>query len=150
MKIVRTTNKVQCHFGQRETKLFLELLKLYPRIPPGHQKLSRGAKLPEPEANQRLLDDALAEQRAENQQRVQALLADPKRFAPVKEGCRVSLSAVDLEWLLQVFNDIRIGSWVRLGSPEEPLTRLNPGTAPNFWAMEGAGYFEMQFLEALS
>ena len=38
---------------------------------------------------------------------------------------------------------------MRLGSPEEKPARLNEKTAPHFWAMEMAGYFQMQLLEAL-
>ena len=45
--------------------------------------------------------------------------------------------------------DIRIGSWIHLGSPETPLKALNAQTAPDRWAMEMAGSFQMLFLELL-
>ena len=80
---------------------------------------------------------------------MQALLADPRRFGHTETGARLSLSPAEVEWLLQVLNDIRVGSWVILGSPEEKPAELNATTAPHFLAMEMAGYFQMQLLEAL-
>jgi len=51
--------------------------------------------------------------------------------------------------LLQVLNDVRIGSWIELGSPERPLEALGAKTAPAVWAMEMAGAFQMSLLELL-
>jgi hypothetical protein len=50
---------------------------------------------------------------------------------------------------MQVLNDVRVGSWVILGSPDKKPAELNATTAPHFLAMEMAGYFQMQLLEAL-
>ena len=150
MKLVRATKtRLLFHLGQRETRLLLQILKLYPRVPSAHHVLSKSGRVPDREANQRLLDEALAEQRAENKQQVLALLADPRRFARTEAGGRLSLPPAEVEWLLQVLNDIRVGSWIILGSPEEKLPELNDNTAPNFLAMEMAGYFQAQLLEAL-
>ena len=116
MRLVRTTKtRLFFHLGHWEAHLLLEVLNLYPCLPPAHQKLSKAGRLPESDANQRLLDEALAEQRAENRKQLQALLADPRRFQQTAAGCRLSLSRAETEWLLQVLNDIRVGSWVRLG-----------------------------------
>lgn len=150
MKLIRTTKtRLLFHLGHWETHLFLEVLNLYPCLPPAHHKLSRAGRLPEPEANQQLLDEALAEHRAENKKQLQALLADPRRFAPTEKGGRLSLPPTEVEWVLQVLNDIRVGSWVLLGSPDKESVHLNETTAPHQRAMEIAGYFEAQLLEAL-
>ena len=150
MKLVRSTRtRLLFHLGQRETGLLLQILRLYPRVPPAHQQLTRSGQLPDREANQRLLDEALAEQRAENRKQLLALLADPRRFARIETGSRLSLPSGEVEWLLQVLNDIRVGSWVLLGAPEEKLPELNETSAPDFVAMEMAGYFQMHLLEAL-
>jgi hypothetical protein len=132
---------------RREKDLLLLVLRLYPRIPAGHQPLSKTR--PEEKANQRLLDEALAEARMENKKALEALLSDTKRFKQQGSGWRLSLSSTDVDWLLQVLNDVRIGSWVQLGSPEQPLKELNVRTAPALWAMEMAGAFQMSFLELL-
>lgn len=150
MRVIRTANdKLVFHLGWRERSLLLELLKLYPRIPPAHQPLSKSARLPDPEANQRLLDEALAEQRAENKRQVQALLSDAQRLRQHPDGWHLSLSRPEVEWLLEVLNDVRVGSWIFLGSPGENLDGLDETTAPDFWAMEMAGYFQMELLHAM-
>ena len=150
MKLVRQTKtRLLFHLGHRETRLLRQILQLYPRVPPAHHVLSKSDRLPDREANQRLLDEALVEQRAENKKQLHALLADPQRFAPTETGSRLSLPPGEVEWLLQVLNDIRVGSWVLLGSPEDKLPELDETTAPNVVAMEMAGYFQMHLLEAL-
>ena len=150
MKLIQATQRrLVFQLGQREQRLLRQVLKLYPRVPSAHQKLSQSSRLPDPEANQRLLDEALAEQRAENKKQLQALLADPRRFKPTETGTRLSLSPAEVEWVLQVLNDVRVGSWILLGSPDEKRMELNERTAPDLAAMETAGYFEAQLLEAL-
>ena len=150
MKLIRTTKtRLIFHLCHWEAHLLLEVLSLYPCLPPAHQKLSQTGRLPESEANQQLLDEALAEHRAENKKLLQALLADPRRFAPTEKGGRLSLPPAEAEWVLQVLNDIRVGSWVLLGSPDTMSEQLNEKTAPHYRAMEIAGYFEAQLLDAL-
>jgi hypothetical protein len=150
MKLVRQTKtRFLFQLGRRETRLLLHILKLYPRVPPAHQMLSKTSRLPDHEGTQRLLDEALAEQRAENKQQLLALLADQRRFTRTETGARLSLPATEMEWLLQVLNDIRVGSWVILGAPADKLPELSDATAPDFLAMEMAGYFQAQLLAAL-
>ena len=150
MKIIRTTKtKLVFHLGRREKHLLQDILHRYPRIPPAHQPLSKSGRVPDREANQRLLDEALAEQRAENKRQVQALLADAGRFQERATGCDLSLSRSEAEWLLQVLNDIRVGSWICLGSPEEKLLPVTVEAGRDFWVMEMAGCFQAELLEAL-
>jgi hypothetical protein len=150
MKLVRSANgKFVFHLGKRDKLMLLQILKLYPQIPSASQPLSKLGKLPDSETNQRLLDEALAEQRAENKKHLETFLTDPRRFADIETGCRLTLSHADMEWLLQVLNDIRVGSWVLLGSPEEKFDNLTLATAPHYWAMELSGMFQSRFLEAL-
>jgi hypothetical protein len=147
--IKRSEDKILFHLARREGELLRRLLKRYPRVPPAHQRLSKSGVLPNSEEDQRLLDEALAEQRAECRKQLQALAADPQRFRSVETGFRLSLAPHDAEWLLQVLNDIRVGSWVNLGSPEanaEEMTALN---ADDLWTMELAGHFEMELLRGL-
>jgi hypothetical protein len=152
VRLIKASNdKLLFHLGKREKHLLVEVLKLYPRIPSGHQSLSKSHKTRDREANQRLLDEALAEQRAECKKHLRAFLEDSRRFEEDQTGCRLSLCNSEPEWLLQVLNDIRVGSWLSLGSPEPPIEikTLNERTAPDFWAMEMAGHFQMQLLAAM-
>ncbi len=150
MKLMRSSrDKLVFHLGKREKRLFLETLDLYPRIPPAHYSLSQGGQVPDQETSQRLLEEALAEQRSENKKQLQAFLADPQRFQETDTGAVLSLSWPDTEWLLQIFNDIRVGSWIALGSPERKISVLNEKTVRDYCAMELAGDFESHLLLAM-
>jgi hypothetical protein len=147
--IRRSKTKLLFQLEPREGVLLMELLNLYPRVPSAHQPLSRSGRVPDQHENQRLLDEALAEQRAENKKHLQTWMADPLRVRKVESGFQLSLATSEVEWLLQVLNDLRVGSWVILGSPEEKLEKLTAENAPDFWAMEMAGHFQMELLGAL-
>jgi hypothetical protein len=152
VRTARDQDKIVCQMGRRERDLFLELLALYPRSPVAQRKLSKHSVLPDAEAAQRMLDEALAEQREQNRQLLQDLMLDLARFKVQPTGLKLILSQADTEWLLQVLNEIRVGSWVLLGSPEDPhtLDSVSAETVPSIWAMEMAGYFEMNLLKALT
>jgi hypothetical protein len=134
-----------------EKQLLLAILKLYPCIPPAHHRLTTPGARTEDESNQRLLDEALADQRKENRRRIESLVNDPERFADMESGCRMTLSSSDVEWLLQVLNDVRVGNWVMLGSPGHGAidVEVNQKTAPQIWALEVSGHFQVRLLEAL-
>ena len=150
MKLVRSTKtRLVFDLGQREEQMLLRLLKLYPCVPAAHHVLSKAGRLPNAAANQQLLDEALAEQREQTKKQLQALLADPHRLEHTESGARLSLSPAEAEWFMQVLNDIRVGNWILLGSPEGKPMELTPGKAPYFLSMERAGYFQVQLLEAL-
>ena len=148
MKLVRSgQDRFVFQLGSREKELLAQILGLYPCIPPAHQTLSKTSALDE--SGQRLLEEALAEQRRENQKQVQALLADSHRLKQNRQDWTLSLSCGELEQLLQILNDVRVGSWISLGSPDPSVEALEEKMAPAFWAMEMAGYFQMRFLEVL-
>jgi hypothetical protein len=152
VKLIRVTkNNFLFHLGKREKHLLTQVLRLYPRIPPSTFRLSKSGKLPDAEANQQLLDESLAEQREQNRKTLQAFLTDPRRFIDTETGSRLAISPSQLEWLLQILNDVRVGSWIILGSPEQAMEfkLLNEKTAADFWAMEMSGQFQMRFLEAI-
>jgi len=151
VKVNRRAENLVVHLGDSEKHLLFELLKLYPRIPPAHQSLTRSGGLPDQPANQKLLDEALADHRTERKKQVHELLANPARLQRIEPGWRLTISLADAEWLLQVLNDIRVGSWILLGAPEpsDEYRRLNQRTALHFWAMKMAGDFQMDLIEAL-
>jgi len=152
VKLIRLTKgNFLFQFGKREKHLLTQVLRLYPRIPPATFRLSKSGKLPDAEANQRLLDESLAEQREHNRKTLHAFLTDSRRFTDFESGSRLSLSPSELEWLLQILNDVRVGSWIILGAPEQGIEFkiLNEKNAADFWAMEMSGQFQMRFLEAL-
>jgi len=151
VKLIRTT-KEQFAFslGKREKQLLFQILQMYPLVPPSHHQLSKTGERSSHHEDQRLLEDAVAEQRRENRKQVLAMLEEPGRFRETKDDIRFSLTPAEIEWLLQVLNDVRVGGWLALGEPEElEPPEINATNAPYLLAMEAAGYFESQLLAAL-
>jgi hypothetical protein len=151
MKFIRPDkNGLVFQLGQRERQLLLAALDLYPLVPASYHRLSKQGKGPKADENQRLLEEALAEQRQENRRQVQAMLNEPQRFRKTKTGLELALTHAQAEWLLQVLNDVRVGSWLALGEPEHgeepPIRERN---AKYFFALEVCGLFESVLLAAL-
>ena len=154
MKLIRAgKNKLQFALHLEEKALLLHVLGLYPLVPATHYRLSKGGDLTNQAEDQLLLEESLVAQHQENRRQIAALMNDPKRFTATENGSRASFSRGEIEWLLQVCNDVRVGSWLALGSPDEkslPEQELNEQTVPHLLIMDAAGFFEMQFLQALS
>ncbi len=151
MKLIRTDKSGPVFYlGQREKQLLLDTVARYPLVPAAHYRLSKKAQGANAEDNQRWLEAALDEQRQENRRQALEMLTASQRFRPVKSGFELTLTPAQIEWLLQVLNDVRVGSWLALGQPE-------PGQQPEFTeqnlkhlvTMEVCGAFESGLLAAL-
>jgi len=139
------------HLGRREKDLLLDVLKMYPLVPASHHRISASTDEPGTPGNQTLLEEALAEHRLENKKALDTMLQEPNRFQETPSGHRLWLTAAQIEWLLQILNDVRVGSWLTLGSPDEQQgkrLRLNLQSARYLWAMELCGHFEYALLSA--
>ncbi|MBC8125636.1 MAG: hypothetical protein H8M99_00605 [Gloeobacteraceae cyanobacterium ES-bin-144] len=133
----------------REKQILFETIKLYPLVPATHHRLSKTAG-DQSEENQWLLDESLAEQRTANRRQLEALLKDPARFKKSGSNFRLQLKAAEMEWLLQVFNDIRVGSWLALGEPDEDKPpAITPENFRYAVALEVCGAFQSVILAAL-
>ncbi len=136
----------------REKGLFLEVLRHFPLIPPTHHKLSRGSPAQEQAENERLLLQAMAAAKQEQKSRVGRLVSSRDRFVAQGSNWRITFTREEMEWLLQVLNDVRVGSWLRLGCPDpdqgrEP--RVTAANAPFLFVLELSGHFQVLLLEAL-
>jgi hypothetical protein len=153
MKLLRADQDQFRFEFSREEKELLNVLRQYPLVPASHHRLSKDRQLPRREENQRLLDESLKAQREENRRQVESLLDEPHRFLKCEQGYRVTFARVEIEWLLQVLNDIRVGRWLALGSPDEH-PKLQAGmssqTLSHIVTMDIAAFFEMCFLRAVS
>ena len=153
MKLIRIHGEqFTFQVGTKEKDLLIQVLNLYPLVPATHHRLSKGRQIPNQEENQQLLDEALKAQREENRRGVQALLSNPGRFAESTKGFQLSLARGDMEWLLQVLNDIRVGSWIALGSPEQGQEYFlsDMTSRRQLKVMEEAGDFEIYFLNVIT
>ena len=151
MKLIRAGKAGHVfHLGRREQGLLFEMLKLYPLVPAAHHQLSRRSKGKAADENQHMLETALAEQRQENRQRVLAMLDDPRFIKKTEKGFELSLSSPQIEWLLQVLNDVRVGSWLALGEPEQgEEPEVNEANAKYLIALELCGMFQSVLLAGL-
>ncbi len=151
MKFVRSHRRqFTFRLEPKEKQGLFHILQLYPLVPPSRPRLSKSGEGPAHDENQRLLEEALDEQRRLNRKHVLAMLEESGRFREVKNEIVFSLNAPEMEWLLQVLNDVRVGAWLALGEPEELLPpEINKTNAPYLLAMETAGYFESVLLAAL-
>jgi len=139
--------------SQEEKDLLFKILRLYPLVPPMQHRLSKTAATGQLDEHQRLLEELLASHRAENRKNILALLDEPGRFQTTPTGFTFKITRPETDWLLQVLNDVRIGSWIALGSPDTEAGEeipLNEETAPYLRSMEIAGAFETVLLDALT
>jgi hypothetical protein len=139
------------HIGKREKGLLFEVLKLYPLVPIAHHRVSQTSAAPRAAESQKLLESALAERTEENKRQLLAMLNQEGRLQETDGAHRLTLGAPQVEWLLQVLNDIRVGSWLILGEPDEKKGKpiaLNDENARYYAAMEFCGLFQMTLLDA--
>jgi hypothetical protein len=138
----------------QEKSLLCALLQLFPLTPVTHPRLDQNTKLPaaEAETNRRLLAEALSSRKAESKKWVLATLAGTDHFKPGNSGFYFTLQRPEMETLLQVLNDVRIGSWLTLGSPDTEKVQellMDPRSALHVHRLEIAGWFEMFFLRSI-
>lgn len=152
MKLVKRTAKNFVFLaGKKECALFRKLLKFYPVIEAPYQPLSKLSDAEEIKADQKLLEEAIAAQKQENKKLILKFVKDPDRFKRTSRGYLLKLEPFHLECLLQVLNEIRVGCWRKLGSPDPKNGKppvLTPETMPFFWAMILSEQFEVVLIQA--
>jgi hypothetical protein len=136
----------------REEGLLLAILRLYPVLENSHHRLTKDPGNAD-SAEQRLLEESMAQHRAAHRRKLDELFLSPQRFFKgAQDERRLILTRAQFEWLLQVLNDIRVGSWVKLGCPDlekaapMELTRTN---ARALQTMHLSGQFQAALLEAV-
>jgi hypothetical protein len=151
VNVRRQAAHVELHLSKRELHLFRGLLSLYPCVPAAHARLTLKAPLPDAEANQLLLEEALVAHRETVRRQLVLMFEDPAKFRQQTKKAILRLSEGEVEFLLQALNDIRVGSWIQLGNPEwlpDPSETDERG-APHAWAMHVVGHFQSQLLNGL-
>lgn len=153
MKLLRHSgDRYEFLFGRREQHVFCEVLRAFPVTPLEHHQVTRGTATPALTGAQQLLQEALTDFKQEARRRLELFLAEPNRFSPYRDGLRAGFAREEMEWLLQVLNDIRVGSWLQLGCPDPDTgqrPKLTPENARYLPLMEAAGAFEYALLAAL-
>jgi hypothetical protein len=152
MRRVKITSRAWAFaLTERERDFLHAVLRAYPAVPRDHHTLSReSASRLNPE-DEELLLEALTEHRDGHKAKLRRWLKGGARFKQVKDEWQFSLARTDFDWMLQVLNDVRVGYWIQLGSPDDvhnPIELLQKDPTA-FFHMEAAGMFQMQLLHAV-
>lgn len=127
-----------------EADLLRDLLTRFPLTNDFPAQMSKTDKDPKAAGRERLLNESLAEHRQELRRQAMKLLADEKLSRREKSHL-LKLSGEDREILLQILNDVRMGTWRALGQPEtldfQP-SGLSAYELSQHSLMNLAGYFE--------
>lgn len=150
MRLVRQLKgSWQYRLNQSEADILLGLVRRFPFTEMHRAKISRSDQSPQAVEREKLLAEALAEHREKLQQQAASLLGGEKWKQAGKDHW-LTLDSASREMLLQLLNDIRIGCWHALGTPEILDLPTLHDSAKNLGyrqLMELAGYFEMSLLE---
>lgn len=151
MRLVgRDENQLTFDLGDQQKLLLERILKEYPVAGDSLHPISKSGESVELPDQQELLAEALAENRAEMKRRIGNFLRDPRRFERTETGWRITILSRQLNWLLQVLNEIRIGSWRQLDCPEPDDLTLALENPEPFFRMELSGQFQHVLLCALN
>lgn len=132
----------------REKTLLERLLAFFPLRSVEGARLTREPSEAMADADE-LLRESLGERRVELASWMRLHLSEGEVFQKAASGWRLQVTDADLERLLQILNDLRVGSWVRLGCPEdidsESLGRVGGGV-PYVDIMILSGHFQSHLL----
>lgn len=146
----RSGERVVFQLGARERTFFERLLSFYPLRPEAPVILSRGGG-PGMAGAEGLLAEAQEERRGELEGWLRRQFVEGRALERDGEGWRLALAADDVERLLQVLNELRVGAWARLGSPddlEDETLMKDAGGAPLHAIMTLAGQIQIALLHA--
>lgn len=136
----------------QEKGLMLTLLSFFPQVPVAHHRLSHTVNQPGDAENQRLLEESLKAQNEEDQEWLTTSFDGTSHFEAVENGFHLRIKRSEMDRLLQIFNDVRVGSWLALNAPDleqKKKISANRLSTPFIQRMELAGAFEMILIKAL-
>ena len=153
MKLLSRTDEHLLFELSEVEDVFIRLtLSAYPIAKEGWPQGSPVTKEAKPAPDASLLEDALKETKEEHRRRLESFF----QKQPMPEGDKavrlLRIPAEDVEWLLQVANEIRVGSWYALGCPTEREERKledNPDSAPHLIRFDFSGWLLTVLLDAV-
>ena len=154
MKIQRTKGGgVVWQLSELERRGLEKIFEGYPMIPAGYHRLSKRTATPATHDGQEVLEEALAEQKGEGKKMLERLWNRRLRPSSVVAGFVLALKPAEVESLLQIVNELRVGNWIKLGSPglnSDWRPPLSVDTAKHLHALQVCGEVEMLLLAALA
>lgn len=150
----RAEGRLVFRLNGREKVLLERLTGFYPLRTDPEVKLSRSPDAKLGEANE-LLDEAMRDKRQELSTWLSQRLHDGGVLIAKGKEWRLILDGDDVESLLQILNELRVSSWVKLGRPQD-LDAVSPSAEAAFAAaplhalMMLTGQFQMILVRALN
>ncbi|MBC8002655.1 MAG: hypothetical protein H7X97_08715 [Opitutaceae bacterium] len=131
-----------------ERRLLPAVLDLYPLLNSDFHRLSRGPLPARRRGDEELLKESMIERRREFRKQLDVFL----QRRCWHHAAPLAITEIEIDWLLQVLNDLRVGSWTLLGQPTDTgvFPELgNPLQMKHFTAMEVAGHWQSYLLAVL-
>ena len=150
MRVIRhTKEETLIELSRHEGTLLRDLFSQYPIASLDRRQLTQTGD-PERFAEEtELLREALTEHAQENQKRLQTWLDAEGALSLKESACYLRVSHDEINWILQVLNDLRIGSWEQLGCPSQihlSLDAIAPEEVLTYWSMELTGLLQTLLL----
>jgi hypothetical protein len=140
-------------FSATERDLFLAAVSFYPLLNPDYHRLTKNATAdPKLAAEEKVLRDAMEEQRRENKKLLAEFIDSIDWKKSKEDKFRISLTPEQVDWLLRILNDVRVGAWDIIGRPnqqERSQIDLQSKNSHYYGVMELSGSFQSAFLHAL-
>jgi hypothetical protein len=137
--------------SRQEWSLLTAVASIFPLVPSDHHRFTRETKDGAIPVDATLLREALRTHTQELKRRVREWIRPAHPPAPRGEVI-LRLSPTDLEHWLQVLNDVRVGSWIRLGCPDPKTSGAidpSPAHQRHLFLMDFCGMVQARLLEAL-
>ena len=150
MKLIRQNERYRCYrLRAVDAQLFIAVLNHFPCLKQGYQRASMTGEGPAIDEAEALLMAATAERTRKHQRELRRWLRAPGRFKAVEGKLELRIELRRIEWLLQILNDVRVGLWVRLGSPQNMDAAARSASQETFLQyvlMDAAGMFQTALL----
>tara|TARA_Y100001934_G_scaffold275253_2_gene369274 strand:- start:7067 stop:7537 length:471 start_codon:yes stop_codon:yes gene_type:complete len=129
--ILHSSNEHQLVFGMKsgEQRLLERTFELYPVMPAGIAPLSKSSDPEEMQDEQDLLDELMRESKAENRLELMNFLRRPRQFEKEEDALLLTVKKSEVNWLLEIVNEIRVGLWYKLGQPDPEEDEVPSETA---------------------
>lgn len=155
MKLLnKTGEKFVFELMSEEKELLSKIFGLYPMLDRDKIELSKTIKDEQICQSKKILSDAFKEFQDSNKRFISELFEKSDNFKPSEdyEYYTLELDGEQIERLLQILNDIRVGMWQKLGCPDLENRKDFIRSAEDVFAvyiMDICEYFEYYLLKAL-
>jgi hypothetical protein len=150
----KTGEKFVFELMSEEKELLSKIFGLYPMLDRDKLELSKTIKDEQICQSKKILSDAFKEFQDSNKRFISELFEKSNNFKPSEdyEYYTLELDGEQIERLLQILNDIRVGMWQKLGCPDLENRKDFIRSAEDVFAvyiMDICEYFEYYLLKAL-